>query len=129
MKRTKKQTGNILLVDDEPNILVALEFLLKQAGFKVQKAYDGQQALNKLAHFKPDVIVLDVMMPELNGFETAAKIRQMEDMDDAKIIFLTAKGTSSDRQTGYAMGGEIYITKPFDNDDLVNTIRELIEFG
>lgn len=129
MKRKKQQTRNILLVDDEPNILIALDFLLRQAGFNVQQANDGQQALEKLAHFHPDIIILDVMMPELNGFETAARIRQMEDFDDVKIIFLTAKGTTADRHTGYAVGGEIYITKPFDNDDLVQTVQELIEFG
>jgi DNA-binding response OmpR family regulator len=129
MKRKKKHTGKILLVDDEPNILIAIDFLLKQAGYTVEKAQDGQKALDKLASFHPDVIILDVMMPELDGFETASRIRQIEELDDVKIIFLTAKGTPADRQTGYSVGGEIYITKPFDNDDLVNTIHELIEFG
>ncbi len=119
----------VLLVDDEPNILLAIEFLLKKEGYTIQKAFDGQQALDVAASFRPDIIVLDVMMPELNGFEVAQRIRNMPNMEDVRIIFLTAKGTPNDKMTGYSSGGEIYLIKPFDNDELVRIVKELVEFG
>jgi DNA-binding response OmpR family regulator len=119
----------VLLVDDEPNILLAIEFLLKKEGYTIKKAFDGQQALDVAASFRPDIIVLDVMMPELNGFEVAQRIRNMPDMEDVRIIFLTAKGTPNDKMKGYSSGGEVYLIKPFDNDELVSIVKELIEFG
>ena len=119
----------VLLVDDEPNILLAIEFLLKKEGYIIEKAFDGQQALKVAASFRPDIIVLDVMMPELNGFEVAQRIRNTPDMEDVRIIFLTAKGTPNDKMTGYSSGGEVYLIKPFDNDELVRIVNELIEFG
>lgn len=119
----------VLLVDDEPNILLAIEFLLKKEGYTIQKAFDGQQALEVAASFRPDIIVLDVMMPELDGFEVARRIRNTPDMEDTRIVFLTAKGTPNDKMTGYASGGEVYLIKPFDNDELVRIVQELAEFG
>ena len=124
-----ESTTRILLVDDEPNILLALEFLFEQEGYTIQKAFDGLQALEQLVLFKPNIIVLDVMMPGLDGFEVARRIRTMEGYDDVRIIFLTAKGTSQDKRQGYSSGGEIYITKPFDNDELVRTVNEVVEYG
>ena len=115
--------------DDEPNILLAIEFLLKKEGYIIEKAFDGQQALKVAASFRPDIIVLDVMMPELNGFEVAQRIRNTPDMEDVRIIFLTAKGTPNDKMTGYSSGGEVYLIKPFDNDELVRIVNELVEFG
>ena len=123
------KTTKILLVDDEPNILIALEFLLEQQGYVVQKAFDGQQALEKVHLFRPDIMVLDVMMPGLDGFEVARRIRSTEGFDDLRILFLTAKGTSQDKSKGYASGGEVYLTKPFDNDDIVRMVHELVAFG
>lgn len=122
-------TIKILLVDDEPNILLALDFLFRREGYQIKTATNGLQALEIAEHFRPDLIILDVMMPGLDGFETAKRLRQEETHNDMKIIFLTAKGAQSDRQTGYAIGGEYYIVKPFDNDDLLQTVRELLEFG
>ncbi|MBL7818166.1 MAG: response regulator [Saprospiraceae bacterium] len=119
----------ILLVDDEPNILIALEFLFEQEGYLVQKAFDGVQALDKLTSFNPNIIVLDVMMPGLDGFEVAKRIRMMDGFDDVRIIFLTAKGTQQDKRNGYGSGGEVYLTKPFDNEELVRTVNEVVEFG
>jgi DNA-binding response OmpR family regulator len=127
VKHPKKK--KILLVDDEPNILVALEYLFEEEGFTVQKAFDGHQALLKLQSFHPNVVVLDVMMPGMDGFEVARRIRHIEKFDDVKIVFLTAKGTSEDRRMGYGSGGETYHTKPFDNEELVNVINEMVEFG
>ncbi|MCO6487145.1 MAG: response regulator [Phaeodactylibacter sp.] len=126
---TDKTNAKVLLVDDEPHILVALEFLVTKEGYQAFKAENGDQALQLMAAQKPDIVVLDVMMPGMNGFEVARKIRANAQYDHTRIIFLTAKGTQEDRFQGYATGGEVYITKPFDNDELINTINEVIEFG
>ena len=128
MKTLQNQT-KILLVDDEPNILVAIEFLLAKEGYKIQKAFDGQQAIEKVESFHPNIIILDVMMPGLDGFEVARRVRHMDGNDDIKIIFLTAKGTTQDKMKGYSTGGEYYLIKPFDNDELVNLVKELVAFG
>ena len=124
-----KTNTKVLLVDDEPNILVALEFLVKKEGYRVFKAQNGEQALAAMAAEQPHIVLLDVMMPGMDGFELARKIRANDKYDHTRIIFLTAKGTQEDRFQGYATGGEVYITKPFDNDELINTINEVIEFG
>lgn len=118
----------VLIVDDEPNILIALEFLIRQEGYEVQKANDGQQALQVLKNFRPDVAILDVMMPRMDGFELAKRIRNQEELANTAIVFLTAKGTQEDRFTGYANGAEVYLTKPFDNQELIDTINELISY-
>jgi DNA-binding response OmpR family regulator len=128
-KKINNKDIKILIVDDEPNIVVAIEFLLIQAGYTIEKAFNGQEAMEKVTSFNPNIIVLDVMMPEMDGFETARQIRLMEGKDDIRIVFLTAKGTQQDRKTGYSVGGEIYLIKPFDNDILVSTIDELVKFG
>ncbi|MCB9041459.1 MAG: response regulator [Lewinellaceae bacterium] len=124
-----KTNTKVLLVDDEPNILVALEFLVKKEGYQVFKAQNGEQALAAMAAEQPHIVLLDVMMPGMDGFELARKIRANDKYDHTRIIFLTAKGTQEDRFQGYATGGEVYITKPFDNDELINTINEVVEFG
>ncbi|MEM1322985.1 MAG: response regulator [Bacteroidota bacterium] len=119
----------ILLVDDEPNILVALEFLMVARGFEVEKALNGEEALAKAVAFQPEIVVLDVMMPGMDGFEVAKLLRHNPSFADLKIVFLTAKGTESDKVTGYTQGGDIYLTKPFDNDQLLVVISELAEYG
>ena len=120
---TKKQpTAKILLVDDEPNILIALEFLMNQQGYTVETAKDGQTALKIMESFVPDVVLLDVMMPGMDGFEVAKKIRENSDLEKTQIIFLTAKGTKEDRQKGYKSGGEIYLIKPFNNEELIEAV-------
>ena len=128
MKTLQNQT-KILLVDDEPNILVAIEFLLTKEGYQIQKAFDGQQAIEKVESFHPNIIILDVMMPGLDGFEVARRVRHMDGNDDIKIIFLTAKGTTQYKMKGYSTGGEYYLIKPFDNDELVDLVKELVAFG
>lgn len=127
----KANTANtsILVVDDEPNIIVAVEFLLKQEGYEVFKAYNGVKALEAMKTHQPSIIVLDVMMPEMDGFEVARTIRANPNWEDVRIIFLTAKGTTADRFEGYANGGEVYITKPFDNQALMDAINEVVAYG
>ena len=125
----QNRSAKILIVDDEPNIVVALEFLLQQQGFVVEKAYNGQEALYKLSSVRPGIVILDVMMPGMDGFEVARRIRQQPSNRNTQIIFLTAKGTDADKIKGYGAGGEVYITKPFDNDELIQTVQEVVEFG
>ena len=122
MKTKQKNSANILLVDDEPNILIALEFLMKQQGYTVELAKNGQEALEIMENFTPDVVLLDVMMPGMDGFEVAKKIRANAALFKTQIIFLTAKGTKEDRRKGYKSGGEIYLTKPFDNMELIESV-------
>lgn len=126
---TPGMPAKILVVDDEPNIVLALEFLLQREGCQVEKAYNGLQALEIVAGFSPDIVVLDVMMPGMDGFEVARKMRNLPALEHTKIVFLTAKGTERDKQTGYASGGEYYMTKPFDNEHFVNTIQEIMAYG
>lgn len=79
--------------------------------------------------FMPDLVILDVMMPGIDGFEVAMRIRNSSELNNVRIIFLTAKGTGEDKLKGHGSGGEVYITKPFDNDDLVNTVSEIFELN
>jgi DNA-binding response OmpR family regulator len=123
------EAAKILIVDDEPNIVLAIEFLLQRQGYRTEKAYDGLQALEMVADFQPDIVILDVMMPGLNGFELGQKIRQMPRLENTKIIFLTAKGTQRDKQMGYENGAEAYMIKPFDNEELVTTVHEMMAYG
>ncbi|MEZ4988223.1 MAG: response regulator [Saprospiraceae bacterium] len=124
-----KTQGTVLLVDDEPNILLALEFLIRQKGFQVVKATNGTEGVALAKRYKPDIAVLDVMMPGLDGFEVAKTIRKTPELSHTTIIFLTAKSAAQDRQKGYANGGEIYLSKPFDNQELVDIISEVYQYG
>ncbi|MEN0005723.1 MAG: response regulator [Bacteroidota bacterium] len=124
-----RASTKVLLVDDEPNILVALEFLVTKEGYQVYKASNGKEALERMYTIVPDIVVLDVMMPEMDGFEVAKAIRTDVQFSDTKIVFLTAKGTQQDRFRGYDNGAEVYITKPFDNDELINTLNETVAYG
>ncbi len=124
-----KKINRILLVDDEPNILLALDFLLKKEGYETKTATNGLLALETALDFKPEIVVLDVMMPELDGFEVAKKLRAMPEFEALTIIFLTAKGTEQDKKMGYSQGGEYYLVKPFDNDEFIRIINELADFG
>lgn len=129
MSNTTASPAKILIVDDEPNIIIAIEFLLQRAGFEVFTAFSGIQALELANDCLPHLVILDVMMPGLNGFEVAAQLRQNPVFENLKIVFLTAKGTEADKETGYAKGAEYYLVKPFDNDHLVSTVQEIISYG
>ncbi len=127
--KENRNKSRVLIVDDEPNILLAIEFLLQQNGLEVKKATNGQEALGILDSFTPEIIVLDLMMPGIDGFEVAKEVRKIEKLQHTRILFLTAKGTIQDKMNGYNSGGEIYLTKPFDNSELINIINEVLEFG
>jgi DNA-binding response OmpR family regulator len=116
----------ILVVDDELHIATAVQFLLDQEGFTTTTASNGAEAVEKAKAFTPDLIVMDVMMPIMDGFEAAMEIRKDESMSDMKIIFLTAKTTEQDKLQGYRSGADWYLTKPFDNEDLIERVRDLV---
>ena len=126
---TTDTAAKILIVDDEPNIVIALEFLLQREGYRVAKAYQGVEALAVAEVFLPDIIVLDVMMPGIDGFEVARRMRNVPALEAVKIVCLTAKGTQRYKETGYASGAEYYMVKPFDNEVFVNTINEIMAYG
>lgn len=118
---------SILIADDEPNILVSLEYLMKREGYTVHLARDGQEALDALRRERPRLLLLDVMMPRKTGFEVCQEVRQDEDVKDTLILMLTAKGRETDVVKGLALGANAYMTKPFSTRELVQKVRELLE--
>ena len=117
----------ILIADDEPNIVVSLEFLMKRSGYQVKAAGDGEEALRLLEDFRPDLILLDVMLPLRDGFEVCQKIRNNPDWKNLKIVMLTAKGREVETAKGLALGADAYITKPFATKDLLANVQRLLE--
>ena len=116
----------ILIVDDEPNIVISLEFLMKREGFQVSVAGDGEAALEQVAAQKPDIVLLDVMMPKKNGYEVCQLIRANPEWQDMKIIMITAKGRDTEMAKGLAMGADAYMTKPFSTKDLVANVKRML---
>ena len=116
----------VLIVDDERNIVTALEFLLELNGYQVKVARDGEEALIYVVTFKPDLLLLDVMLPLRSGFEVAQKIRENAALQHIKIIMLTAKGRDVDVAKGLALGADAYITKPFSTKELLAQVRQLL---
>jgi DNA-binding response OmpR family regulator len=116
-------TKKVLVVDDEVNIVVSLEFLIRQAGYSLRTAYNGQQALEEVAVFLPDLVLLDVMMPKINGFEVCRRIREHPDWQHIKVIMLTAKGREVEMTKGLDLGADAYIIKPFSTKELMAEIR------
>ena len=119
-------TKTILIVDDEPNIVVSLEFLMKREGFAVAVAGDGDEALRKLAEVHPDLVLLDVMLPRKSGFEVCQEIRAHPEFSSLKVIMLTAKGRDTEVEKGMALGADAYLTKPFATRELVAKVRQLL---
>lgn len=116
----------ILIVDDEPSIVVPLEFLMKREGYEVTVAGDGQAALDALAVSLPDLVILDVMLPKLSGFEVCRRIRAEPRWAGLKVLMLTAKGRDQEVEKGLGLGADAYVTKPFSTRDLVARIRALL---
>lgn len=117
----------ILIVDDEVNIMISLEFLVKQAGYDLDTARDGEEALEKVASFNPDLILLDVMMPKVNGFEVCRRIRENPAWQHIKIIMLTAKGREVEVTKGLDLGADAYIIKPFSTKELMSKIKQFLD--
>lgn len=116
----------ILIVDDEPNIVISLEFLMKKEGFEVAVANDGEEALAKVASFNPDLMLLDVMMPKKSGFEVCEALRADPERTGLQIVMLTAKGRDTEVAKGLALGADAYVTKPFSTKDLVAKVKEML---
>ena len=117
----------ILIADDEPNILISLEFLMKREGYEVVVARDGQEALSAIERARPALVLLDVMMPGRNGFEVCQEVRGDESLRGVRILMLTAKGRDTDIAKGLALGADAYVTKPFSTKELVGKVREMLE--
>ena len=120
-------TATVLIADDEPNILISLEFLLKREGYDVKLARDGQEAVDAIVAHRPDLVLLDVMMPRKTGFDVCQEVRALESVKDTRILMLTAKGRDTDVAKGLALGANAYMTKPFSTKELVDKVRGLLE--
>jgi DNA-binding response OmpR family regulator len=116
----------ILIVDDEENIVITMEFLVKQAGYTLQIARNGEEALEKVADFEPDLILLDVMMPKINGFEVCRRVRENSNWQDIKIIMLTAKGREVEVTKGLALGANAYVIKPFSTREVMAEVKRML---
>ena len=123
-----KTVGKVLVVDDEPNIADVLSIALRFNHYEVETAADGQSALQAVTEFRPDLVLLDVMMPDLDGFEVAKRMR--ERADDTPILFLTARDTTDDKVRGLTIGGDDYVTKPFSVEELLARVGSVLRrFG
>lgn len=116
----------ILIADDEPNILVSLEYLMKREGFDVSVARDGIEALAVIQEQRPDLVLLDVMMPGKSGCEVCQEVRADDALSGVRILMLTAKGRDTDVAKGLAMGADAYMVKPFSTRDLVAKVRDML---
>jgi DNA-binding response OmpR family regulator len=117
----------ILLVDDEPNIIMSLEYTFKKNNFEVFIARDGQEALDILKNEQPDLIILDIMMPNVDGYATIESVKKNEKLTNCKVIFLSAKNKENDIEKGMQLGADAYMTKPFSIKKLVDQVNELLK--
>ena len=116
----------ILIVDDEPNIVISLEFLMMREGHEVHVARDGEAGLLAVRAQRPDLVVLDVMMPKLDGFSVLAAIRADAELAQTRVLMLTAKGREAEREKGLTLGANAYMPKPFSTRELVDKVKELL---
>jgi len=119
-------TRRILIADDEPNIVVSLEYLMKREGHAVSVARDGREALAAIRRDRPDLVLLDVMMPAMSGFDVCQAVRADPALAGVRILMLTAKGRDTDLAKGTALGADAYMTKPFSTQELAARVRELL---
>lgn len=119
------ENKKILVVDDDPYILMSLEFLLKKNGFDVMVARNGTEALEIVEKQIPQVVLLDIMMPDVDGYAICKHIKSQKKLKDAKVVFMSAKSKESDIQKGYDLGASLYITKPFSTRQLLKQVQEL----
>lgn len=119
--------ASILIVDDDPNIVLALRFLMEKAGYQVRVAADGEAAIAAVGKYRPDIVLLDVMLPRRNGIDVCAAIRTAPATAGTRIIMLSAKGMERERNRGMQAGADEYITKPFSTRDVMERVRLLLE--
>lgn len=117
--------ARVLIVEDEPNIVESLNFILGQAGFDVETAVDGAEALQRLRRQVYSALILDLMLPGINGFDVLRSVRSDGELKDMPVIVLTAKGQAADRQAAEAIGATAFITKPFSNAEIVQRVSQL----
>lgn len=115
----------VLIVDDEPNIVTALEFLLKRSGYDVRAASNGEEALAMVESYVPDVVLLDVMMPVRSGYDVCQRMRERAEWRHIRIVMLSAKGREAEVNKGLSLGADLYITKPFSTQELIAAIDGL----
>ena len=119
----------VLIADDEPNIVTSLEFLMRKSGYDVQLARNGEEVLERVESFRPDLVLLDVMMPLRSGYEVCQRLRERADWRHIKIVMLSAKGREAEVSKGLSLGADAYVTKPFSNRELVRRVGELLADG
>jgi DNA-binding response OmpR family regulator len=119
-------TKKILVVDDDPYILMSLEFLMKKNGFDVMVARNGTEALEIVEKQVPDIVLLDIMMPDVDGYAICKHIKTSKKLKEAKVVFMSAKSKETDIQKGYDLGASLYVTKPFSTRQLLKQVQELI---
>lgn len=117
---------SVLIAEDEPNIVLSLQFVMEKAGFSVRVAEDGEQAVREMKNECPDAVLLDIMLPKRDGFSVCEKIKSTPDWSDVKVIMLTAKSREEDKQRAYDLGADDYITKPFSTRELAERVVELV---
>ena len=116
----------VLIVDDEPSIIVPLQFLMEQNGFETSVAFSGEEAMETVSESHPNLILLDIMLPIIDGFEVCQRVRENPEWNDIRIILLTAMGSEANIAKGLALGADAYITKPFSNSEVIAKVKELI---
>ena len=119
-------TKEVLIVDDEPNVVVSLQFLMEQQGYRVLVAERGEDALDLIYQYKPDLVLLDIMLPGIDGYEVCEIVRLNPDYRNIKIIFITARGREEEIAKGMSLGADAYITKPFSNAELVAQVKTVL---
>jgi two-component system, OmpR family, alkaline phosphatase synthesis response regulator PhoP len=119
-------THRILIADDEPNIVISLEYLMKRAGYEVSIARDGQEAIDAIRRERPRLVLLDVMMPKKSGFDVCQELRADEALKDTLVLMLTAKGRDTDVDKGLGVGADAYMTKPFSTKELVAKVAQML---
>jgi DNA-binding response OmpR family regulator len=119
-------THKILIADDEPNIVISLEYLLKRAGYEVLIARDGQEAIDAIRRERPRLVLLDVMMPKKSGYDVCQELRADAGLSDTLVLMLTAKGRDTDIDKGLGVGADGYMTKPFSTRELVAKVAEML---
>jgi DNA-binding response OmpR family regulator len=116
----------VLIAEDEPNIVTSLEFLMTETGYEFRTAVNGEEALRAASEFRPDLLLLDVMLPLKSGFEVCQRVRGDAALGKIKIVMLTAKGRETEVAKGLALGADAYITKPFATRELLDTVKRLL---
>ena len=120
---------SVLVVEDEPNIVLSLQFVMKKAGFSVRVAEDGEEAIRQIVHAVPDLVLLDIMLPKRDGFAVCEEIRRRPEWSAIKIVMLSAKSRDADKQRALTVGADDFLTKPFSTRDLGDRLKRLLVMG